>query len=84
MAGLNLRVGINVLQATRELRNLSRSLKGVGKAAQQSNRQMKGLQAGMTSSATTTTARICTTVGHGTSRCLWGGGRRCKGAGVCR
>ena len=56
MAGLNLRVGINVLQATRELRNLSRSLKGVGKAAQQSNRQMKGLQAGMTSLTATTTA----------------------------
>jgi len=56
MAGLNLRVGINVLQATRELRNLSRSLKGVGKAAQQSNAQMKGLQAGMTSLTATATA----------------------------
>lgn len=49
MAGLNLRVGINALQATRELRNLGRTLKGVGNAASKSNKQLKGLQAGVAS-----------------------------------
>lgn len=49
MAGLNLRIGINALQATREIRNLSKSLKGVGIAASRTNRQLAGLQAGVTS-----------------------------------
>lgn len=49
MAGLNLRVGINALQATRELRTLSRNLAGVGTAASRSNKQIRSLQVGVTS-----------------------------------
>ena len=56
MAGLNLRVGINALQATRELRTLSRNLAGVGTAASRSNKQIKSLQVGVTSLTATASA----------------------------
>ena len=42
MAGLNLRVNVNVLQATRELRSLGRALGSVGKAATATQVQATG------------------------------------------
>lgn len=43
MAGLNLKVGINVLQATRELRSLSKSIGQIGVAAKAANKSAAGL-----------------------------------------
>ena len=43
MAGLNLKVGINVLQATRELRSLSTSISKIGVATKKANRDAAGL-----------------------------------------
>ena len=43
MAGLNLKVGINVLQATRELRSLSRSIGQIGVATKKANKDAAGL-----------------------------------------
>lgn len=48
MAGLNLRVGINALQATRELRTLGRSLNAVGASATKANIQAQGAAKGIT------------------------------------
>jgi len=44
MAGLNLKVGINVLQATRELRSLSKSIGQIGVAAAKANKSAGGLE----------------------------------------
>ena len=43
MAGLNLKVGINVLQATRELRSLSKSIANIGVATKKANKDAAGL-----------------------------------------
>ena len=80
MAGLNLRVGINALQATRELKSLGRALNGVGASAKKAEVKaagLVGLFAGVGAAATAASAAV---LSLGGALAVFGAGSAAVGA----
>ena len=80
MAGLNLRVGINALQATRELKNLGRALNGVGASAAKAQVQATGLAGTFAGIGVAASAASAAILSLGGALAVFGAGSAAVGA----